>query len=139
MANYQNHLIDPTFFYDVIEEFSFDYDIYVVTGKSVDDSGKTVRTYKLQTIRGSLQSKGSSLEKGLQGNSISKTYEFYCKSLYRINIGDVIEYKGNFYRTESVDDYDEFGVRSCSLTLVKLSTMRDLNDYVAYLRGEKLV
>ena len=46
MSNYQNHVIDPTYFYDAIEEFSFDYDLYVNTGKTVDNMGRRVLTYR---------------------------------------------------------------------------------------------
>ena len=39
----QFHVIDPTYFYDAIEEFSFNYTIYVVIGKSIDNTtGKTI-------------------------------------------------------------------------------------------------
>ena len=49
---YQNHVIDPTFFYDAIEEFSFNYNLYVNTSKSVDDYGKRVLGYTLTKVRG---------------------------------------------------------------------------------------
>lgn len=139
MANYQNHLVDPTFFYDAIEEFAFDYDIYVVVGKEIDDYGTTKRVYEKQVIRGSLQSQGLKHDLQLTGNKNSMDYEFYCKSLYRINIGDIIEYKGNYFRVNSVNDYDEFGVRSCTLGLIMLTAYKDLRDYIAYLEGEKIV
>ena len=37
MANYKNHLVDPSYFYDVIEEFAFDYDIYVKIAEIQDE------------------------------------------------------------------------------------------------------
>ena len=42
MSIFQNHVIDPTYFYDAIEEFAFNYTLYVNTGKNIDDYGKTV-------------------------------------------------------------------------------------------------
>ena len=135
----QNHVIDPTYFYDCIEEFSFDYNIYVVEKKEIDASGNVKRTYSKNVIRGSLQSQGVELRQSKDGNTKEMRYNFYCKSLYRIDIGDIIEYKNRYLRVESVKDFDEYGVRECSLRMVQLTKDRDLADYVKYLQGEKLV
>ena len=135
----QNHVIDPTYFYDCIEEFSFDYNIYVVEKKEIDASGNVKRTYSKNVIRGSLQSQGVELRQSKDGNTKEMRYNFYCKSLYRIDIGDIIEYKNRYLRVESVKDFDEYGVRECSLLMVQLTQYRDLADYIQYLQGEKLV
>lgn len=135
----QNHVIDPTFFYDVIEEFAFNFNIYVVDKKTVSDSGKIKTEYTKQTIRGSLQSKGTTLIQKNNGNTNTMTYMFYCKSLYRINIGDIIEYKGNYLMCDSVRDYDEYGVRSAHLQMITLTAYRDLKDYIDYIEGRKIV
>ena len=135
----QNHVIDPTYFYDCIEEFSFDYNIYVVVKKEIDASGNVKRTYSKNVIRGSLQSQGVELRQSTDGNTKEMRYNFYCKSLYRIDIGDIIEYKNRYLRVESVKDFDEYGVRECSLLMVQLTQYRDLADYIKYLQGEKLV
>lgn len=135
----QNHVIDPTYFYDCIEEFSFNYNIYVVEKKEIDASGNVKRTYSKNLIRGSLQSQGVELRQSKDGNTKEMRYNFYCKSLYRIDIGDIIEYKNRYLRVESVKDFDEYGVRECSLLMVQLTKYRDLADYIKYLRGEKLV
>ena len=135
----QNHVIDPTFFYDAIEEFAFDFNIYVVDKKTVSDSGKIKTEYTKQTIRGSLQSKGTTLIQKNNGNTNTMTYMFYCKSLYRINIGDIIEYKGNYLMCDSVRDYDEYGVRSAHLQMITLTAYRDLKDYIDYIEGRKII
>ena len=135
----QNHVIDPTYFYDCIEEFSFNYTIYVVEKKEIDASGNVKRTYSKNVIRGSLQSQGVELRQSKDGNTKEMRYNFYCKSLYRIDIGDIIEYKNRYLRVESVKDFDEYGVRECSLRMVQLTKYRDLADYIKYLQGEKLV
>ena len=135
----QNHVIDPTYFYDCVEEFSFDYNIYVVEKKEIDASGNVKRTYSKNVIRGSLQSQGVELRQSKDGNTKEMRYNFYCKSLYRIDIGDIIEYKNRYLRVESVKDFDEYGVRECSLRIVQLTQYRDLADYIKYLQGEKLV
>lgn len=135
----QNHVIDPTYFYDCVEEFSFDYNIYVVEKKEIDASGNVKRTYSKNVIRGSLQSQGVELRQSKDGNTKEMRYNFYCKSLYRIDIGDIIEYKNRYLRVESVKDFDEYGVRECSLRMVQLTKYRDLADYIKYLQGEKLV
>lgn len=135
----QNHILDPTFFYDAIEEFSFNFDVYVVTAKTINEYGKTITTYTKTTIRGSLQSEGTKLSQNLSGNMTTMSYSFYCKSLYRINIGDIIEYKNNYLLVASVQDYDEYGCRSCDLEQIQLTAYRDLADYIAYLNGTKIV
>lgn len=136
---YQNHVIDPTFFYDAIEEFSFNYDIYVIVKNGLNEAGKTAITFDKQIIRGSLQSQGEVLVQSETGNMITMRYAFYCKSLYRINIGDVIVYKNRYLLCKEVRDYDEYGVRSANLEQIQLSSYRDLRDYIRYLNGEELV
>ena len=136
---YQNHVIDPTFFYDAIEEFSFNYDIYVIVKNGLNEAGKTAITFDKQIIRGSLQSQGEVLVQSETGNMITMRYAFYCKSLYRISIGDVIVYKNRYLLCKEVRDYDEYGVRSASLEQIQLTAYRDLHDYVKYLKGEELV
>ena len=37
---YQNHVVDPTFFYDAIEQFAFDYDWIVQSDRNIDDYGR---------------------------------------------------------------------------------------------------
>lgn len=136
---YQNHLIDPTYFYDAIEEFSFDYIIYVLKEVTQNDRGLDKYSYYKTIIRGSLQSSGVREQQNKSGTTQSKEYKFYCKSLYRISIGDVIEYKNNYYRVNFVQDYDEYGVREVSLAMIQLTAYRDLYDYIKYLNGTKLV
>ena len=139
MANYQNHVIDPTYFYDAIEEFSFDYDIYINTGKTVNNLGKRVLTYEKQTIRGSLQFDASSLSRDVSGNTTTQTCRFYCKSLYRIDKDDVIAYKDDYYIVNNIKQIDEYGVRRADLSSIQLIAYRDLYDYILYLNGGKLV
>lgn len=136
---YQNHSIDPTYFYDAIEEFAFDYKIYVITDNDVDDYGNTVNVYKEMIIRGSLQSEGKNLNQSKKGNTNEWNYKFYCKSLYRIDIGDIIEYKNNYLRVNSIRDYDEYGVREADLKVISLAAYRDFADYLDYINGKKLV
>lgn len=137
---YQNHVIDPTYFWDAIEEFTFKYTIYTVTDDTdVDDYGNVITKYDMQTIAGSLQSDGTQEHQSKTGNTQVRKYRFYCKSLYRINIGDIIEYKGNYLRVNFVQDYDEYGVREAKLTMIKLASYRDFADYIKYLNGRKLV
>lgn len=135
----QNHVIDPTFFYDAIEQFAFNYEWYVYDGIKVDDMFRQVKTYSKHIIRGSLQPEKSNLNLSNTGNTVKKTYNFYCKSLYRINIGDFIFYNNRFLHVDGLMDYDEYGVRSCTLTMINLNDYKDFNDYLKYLNGDKLV
>lgn len=135
-----NHLIDPTFFFDAIEEFSFNYPIYVVNKSPiVDDYGNTKLEYTKSTIRGSLQIQTSRERQSKTGNTREITYMFYCKSLYRIDVGDIIEYDNNYLRCYETHPYDEFGCREASLKVIQLTGYRDFADYLKYLKGEKLI
>lgn len=134
-----NHVIDPTYFYDAIEEFAFDYYIYVMTGETVDDYGMQKHTYKQETIRGSLQTQGTSRKYSKDGNLDDCEYKFYCKSLYRINLGDFIEYQHKLLYVYAIHDYDEYGVREATLKMVDLMQYQDLADYLEYINGEKIV
>lgn len=139
MANYQNHVVDPTYFFDAIEQFAFDYDAYIVIGKKIDDYGRIISEFNKETIRGSLQSQGIKIFRDKSGNIQEMIYEFYCKSLYRINIGDFIVYKNRYLIVTSVNDYDEWGVRSCSLKMVQLTDYNDLYEYIKYINGEIII
>lgn len=135
----QNHVIDPTFFFDAIEEFAFNYRVFVASGITIDDQGKEHINYVTNTIRGSLQSNGSQVNRSLEGNTVNKGYSFYCTSLYRINIGDIIYYQHNAFIVTSVRDYDEWGCRECSVETIQLSQYRDLSDYIKYIEGAKFI
>lgn len=139
MAHYKNHLIDPHYFYDAIEEFAFDYDIYVQTSETTDEYFKKKYSYEKKTIRGSLQTQGLSLTQSKTGSTMTNEYNFYCKSLYRIDIGDFIFYKNTWLHCDSVHEYDEWGVREAHLTMVQLTAYTDLAEYVAYINGEIVV
>lgn len=135
----QNHVIDPTYFYDAIEWFAFDYDWYVLDSTGLDDLGRRTNTFKKLKIRGSLQPQGTSLKQSINGNTEDLKYNFYCKSLYRINIGDFIFYKNRFLHCDGFRDYDEWGVREASLTMVNLNNYHDFQEYLKYLNGGMIV
>ena len=135
----QNHVIDPTYFYDAIEEFAFNYKCYILKKEDVDNYGRIVKDYDVKMVRGSLQSQGLFLSQSKSGNTQSWSYNFYCKSLYRLSIGDFIFYNNKFLRISSVNDYDEWGVRSYGCEMVELSAYKDLEEFVKYEKGEKIV
>ena len=132
----QNHVIDPTYFYDAILEFAFDYDWYVVTGYDVDDLGRRVAKFDKQIINGSLQPQTGSINFSITGNTDNLKYKFYCKSLYRIGKGDFIFYKNRYLHVDDWQEYDEWGVREVSLTMINLSDYKDFQEYLKYLKGE---
>lgn len=134
-----NHLVDPTYFYDAIEEFAFNYTIFVVEKDRVDEYGNTKLQYRKQKIRGSLQVQQKSERQSKDGNTYEVRYKFYCKSLYRIDIGDIVEYNGDYLRVNDVHPYDEYGVREASLEMIQLAAYRDFADYLKYIEGIKLV
>ena len=135
-----NHVIDPTFFYQCIETFSFDYHFYRLSKQEVDENYEQKCMYEHFLIRGSLQSQGSRIVQRKEGNIIEDRSNFYCKSLYRINKGDLIHYKHKLYRVDDVpEDYDEYGVRACKLIMVQLSSYQDLEEFIKFIEGEELV
>ena len=135
----QNHVIDPTYFFDAILEFAFDYDWYVMTGYELDDMKRKVAKFDHRTINGSLQPQTGNINFSNSGNTTQLKYNFYCKSLYRINFGDFIFYKNRYLHVDEVQDYDEWGVRQVSLTMVNLTDYRDFEAYIKYLNGEESV
>ena len=136
---YQNHVVDPTYFYDAIEEFAFNFDWYPQNQMVVNEAGRITYRYDKSTIRGSLQSQGTSISQDVNRNTEDMRYNFYCKSLYRISVGDFIFYKNRWLRVFSVLDIDEWGVRSAELRMVQLSNYKDFEEYLKYLNGQVIV
>lgn len=134
-----NHVIDPTFFYRAIEIFEFEYDFYRLSKQTTNEFYEQVPEYEHFKIKGSLQSQGSKIVQRKEGNLTEVRYDFYCKSLYRIDKGDLLHYKHKLLRVEDVNDYDEYGVRSCKLVMVQLSAYQDLEEYIKFVEGEELV
>lgn len=135
-----NRLVDPDYFDDAIEEFKFPYVWYVENGITIDDYGREVASFDKQTIYGSLQPKESTLNQSTSGNHQSLQYEFYCKAIYRINIGDFLQDEdGNFLHVDGFQNYDPWGVRRCNCTMVTLNQYKNFQDYIKYLNGEKIL
>ncbi len=135
----QNHVIDPTYFYDAIEEFAFNYDWYPVNKQTVDALGNRIYGYSKNTIHGSLQPRGLTWNQNTNLNTQEMEYRFFCKSLYRISIGDFIHYNNRWLIVKDFQDYDMWGVRSCTLQMVELSDHKDFNEYLKYLSGQTIV
>ena len=136
----QNHVIDPKWFWDAIDEFEFGYDWYPQLKSTVNDLGMRVSTFDKKEIRGSLQTQGSGLRQSVsQFNTVELKYDFYCKSIYRLCVGDFISYKGRWLHCDGVWDYDEYGVRHASLTMVNLNDFKDFKEYLKYLEGSKII
>lgn len=134
-----NHLIDPTYFFDAIDEFTFEYTAYIYNNAGVDEYGNTKRSFTKQQIFGSLQIQNKAERKSKDGNTADVTYRFYSKSLYRLNFGDVIEYDGMYLRVNDVKPYNEFGVREVGLVMIQLSAYRDFAEYIKVVKGEQLI
>jgi len=135
----QNHVVDPTWFYEAVEEFAFNFDWYYEGDFQINELGEKTTSYVKSSIRGSLQSQGTKLNQKKEGNTENMTYEFYCMSVYRIKIGDFICYKNRWLHVDSVRDYDEWGVRSATLTMVNLNNYKDLLESLKYLNGDILI
>lgn len=133
------HLNDVRYFWDAIENFSFDYDFYTFSGRSVDEKGKVIKTFTHSTIRGSLQSYGGyAKSKDKSGATTSGTFKFFCKSIYKFNIDDFIRTQdGQWLICVAIDEpYSEWGVRAGSFQMTDLYHHKDLADYIKTLSGE---
>lgn len=136
----RNHVIDPTFLWQAIEIFSFNYNFYRLSKQEIDENYEQHQVYEHFVIRGSLQSQGSRIVQTKNGNYIDDKTNFYCKSIYQIEKGDLIHYKHKLYRVDDVtEDYDEYGVRACKLTMVQLSAYEDLAEYIKMIEGVDLI
>lgn len=131
-----NHIIDPSYFDDVIEQFAFDYVWLHNKGLEVDELGNQKNTYEELQIRGSLQPQNYRREMNKEGNTESRPYQFYCKSIYRIDVNDVIVYKNTYLMVNAVAPYDEYGVRRVDLESIDIAQYRDLQDAIKCLTGE---
>lgn len=134
-----NHVIDPSYFDDVIAEFSFSYDWYHCTGMDVDDYGNQKNTFTKLSLVGSLQPHGKRRTPNKEGMVEVSTYDFYCKSIYRIDNGDFIKYQNDWLIVVSVEPYDEYGVRMVSLESANPAQHRDLLEAQKALTGEKII
>lgn len=136
------HLNDVRYFWDAIENFSFDYDFYTFSGKSVNDKGKVIKTFTHSTIRGSLQSAGGyKKSKDKSGATVAATFKFYCKSIYKFNIDDFICTQDGQWLicTEVPEPYSEWGVRAGVFEMTDLYHHKDLADYIKTLNGENQI
>lgn len=126
-----NHLIDPSYFDDLIAEFAFEYDWYFVKGAIVDDMGNRKYSYGKTKIVGSLQDNGTYTDRRKDGNITYHRYKFYFSSQYKLDRNDIIFYNNQYLLVnEDIEKYDEYGVRSCSLVSVDKSLYRDLLEVV---------
>lgn len=134
-----NHLIDPSYFDDAIEEFSFDYDWYHIVGMEIDELGNQKHSFEKMTLRGSLQPGSTRRRMDKEGMVETKPYEFYCKSIYRISSGDFIKFNEEWLIVTSVQMYDEYGVRHVSLESADMALYQDLLEAEKALNGEIIV
>lgn len=131
-----NHIIDPSYFDDAIEAFSFNYEWWHINNMIVDDYGNQKNQFTKLTIVGSLQPQGYNKQFNKEANVETRPYNFYCKSIYRIVIGDFIRYNNLWLIVTSVTPLDEYGVRSCSLETTQISQYQDLMEAIKALTGE---
>lgn len=131
-----NHIIDPSYFDDAIEQFAFDYVWMHCKGLEVDELGNQKNTYEQLPLRGSLQPRNYQRSMNKEGNTESRPFDFYCKSIYRIDVNDFIVYQNIYLMVDSVEPYDEYGVRHVTLESVDIAQYRDLQDAVKCLTGE---
>lgn len=133
------HIVPPTFFNQALNLFSAEYDWYIAVEKFIDDMGKPKIKYEKRTIKGSLQPKASAINFEKTGNTVKQSYDFYCSAIYRINIGDIICYYGNWLQVNEMQPYDEWGVRHCGLDMININAYRDLEEYAKFINGEETI
>ena len=130
------HVINPTFFYDAIDLYSFEYDAYIVKNVQRDAYGMQKSLFDKVHIRGSLQTQGSKLNQSKKGNTVSNTFKFYYKSKYRLNIGDFMMYENKLLHVIDSQPYNEYGVRECTLEMTQLNEHRDLAEFIHLQTGD---
>lgn len=133
------HVIPPNYFDEVIEQFSFDYEWWHTTSLTIDDYGNQKNTYMRMALRGSLQPQNQTLRRDKSGNQEQRTYRFYCKSIYRIDTGDFINYNNIWLICTGIELLDEYGVRVANLESTDMSLYRDLMEAVKAQTGEIIV
>ena len=134
-----NHNIDVKYFWDAIEYFSFEYEFYTYSGRKVDALGHVKKTYTKSTIIGSLQSAGGfHKNKNKDGSTVSASFNFYCKSIYRFSVDDFIKTpQGQWLICVGVSEpYDEYGVRAGQFEMTDLYHHKELSDYLDTLEGK---
>ena len=135
----QHHFIDPYFFLEALLEFATEFEWYPMTGYEVDEMGRRISKFDKQSIVGSLQPQTGTISFSTTGNTHNLKYKFYCMSKYKINYGDFIYYHNRYLMVDEVQEYDEAGVRECSLTMINLTDYRDFENYINYINGTKTV
>lgn len=130
------HIIDPTFFDDAIDLYSFEYEAYIASNVVRDEYGFERTTFDKVMIRGSLQTQGSRLTQNKSGNIVNNSFKFYYKSEYRLNIGDFIFYDNKLLHVIDSQTYNEYGVRECSLQMTQLNEHRDLAEFIHLQTGD---
>lgn len=137
-----DHNIDVKYFWDAIEAFSFNYEFYTYSGRTVDNLGHVIKTFEKSTIRGSLQSDhGYKKTRDKAGSTAEGTFNFYCESIYRFNIDDFIKTpQGQWLICTSVTEpYDEYGVRAGVFVMTDLYHHKQLADYLNTLAGKNKI
>ena len=133
------NLIDPTFFDDALTQFDDEYTAYIAEDISVDEFGYQKRKYSAHKIRGSLQSQGKRKSmSSSSGNTYQWGFNFYCKSSYPLDIGDYIYARDVLLIVTSVQDLDEWGVRSMTLEMTSLADKKDLEDFIKFEDGRQI-
>lgn len=130
------HIIDPTFFDDAIDEYSFEYEAYIVSNIEPNEYGMQKATFDKVKVRGSLQTQGSTLSQNAKGNVVSNRFKFYYKSKYRLNIGDFMTYDNKLLHVINSQPYNEYGVRECTLEMTQLNEHRDLAEFIHLQTGD---
>ena len=134
------HIIDPTFFYDAIDEFAFNYEIFrKCEVDEIDEYGRAKPKYKKDIISGSFQVSDSNKSRNTSGNTNTETADFYCKSLYRVNKDDIIKRNDIYYICNGIHNYDEWGVREARFSMINWNENRDFKEWLEYQYGGKIV
>lgn len=135
----KQHIIPPTFFWPGISIFEADYDCYIKTGVDIDALGNRHDTYTKQTIKCSLQRQVRTKEQDTTGNKVPQRCNFYCKSIFRLDIDDYIFADGQYFIVKEMQPYDEYGCREGVVERVDIRNNKDLMEYIKYLEGDELI
>lgn len=128
------NIADKTFFDDALLEFGDHVTVYTRDKVDLNEYGEVISTYKKYTIWGSLQPESNSRAEVDKGSHIEQLYNFYCDSVYRIYIDDIIlTESGEWLQVYEYTPWDLYGVREVKCKSVNLTETRDLKEFKKYL------
>lgn len=122
--------IDPDFgfFDDVIEQVLAPMDAWIASGAHIDESGIERIRFKKRKIRAHLQaySRQEQPANGVGPSVTVRLGKLYLGYDTKLNEGDIVRHKSNYYRLKDPTDYDYVGVQYYEVVRIGLGEVTTL-------------